>query len=154
MNAVTSDQTLVGTVRASELTAGLRQSVSAGMKTWPLLTILTIFWVYVALSNVLYAHTMQVSLSAKSPGNFFAHWDARVLQHLFMYPFLIVCVVTSMRIGWQPSWRALPQLLLALFFAAIAAPFLMLGEMLTSSMDDWKHEQPHTVASFFSGPEP
>ena len=155
MNAVTSNDPLIGPLGASSLAAGLRQSVSAGLKLWPLLLILTTFWAYVAVSNVLYAHTMQLSLSAVSPGRFFAQWDARVLQHVFLYPFLIGCVLISLRIGWQPGWRNIPaQLALAVFFSALAAPALMAGEALTGRMEDWHHSEPSTFASFMAGPEP
>ena len=48
----------------------------------PLLGVLTVFWVYVALSNVMYANNMQASLSSMSMERVFARWDARLVQHL------------------------------------------------------------------------
>jgi hypothetical protein len=154
MNAVTSNETLAIPGRAG-LAAGLRESVHAGLKFRALLAILTSFWIYVALSNVLYAASMQASLSHNAPGHYFAPWDARVLQHLFLYPVLAVCVLASLRIGWSPMWRALPvQLLLGLFFSALASPALMWSEMLTEPREMWKHEGPYTLKDFLSGPEP
>src|SRR3954463_15775891 len=108
MNAATSNRTLLALTQPGGLAAGLRESVTAGVKIWPLLAVLSTFWVYVTLSNVLYATSMQASLSSKTPGHYFAPWDQRVLQHLFLYPFLVLCVLGSLRLGWQPMWRTLP----------------------------------------------
>jgi hypothetical protein len=95
----------------------------------PLLGVLTVFWIYVALSNVMYANNMQASLSSMNMEHVFAAWDARLLQHLMLYPLFILCMWRSLRIGWQPLWRAVPlQLLCALGFAVLASPALVLGE--------------------------
>ena len=94
------------------------------------LTVLTAFWIYVALSNVLYANSMQASLA--SVRRVFAPWDARVIQHLVLYPLFLLSMWRAMRTGWQPLWRTLPlQLLCALGFAVLASPALVLGEYLT-----------------------
>jgi len=124
----------------------------------PLLWVLTAFWVYVAISNVMYANNMQASLSSMKIEHVFAPWDARLLQHLLLYPLFILCMWRSLRTGWQPLWRALPiQLLFALVFAVLAAPALMLGELLTSS---WYGLADHTMKGggdswkeFLTGPE-
>ncbi|HEV3183148.1 MAG TPA: histidine kinase [Steroidobacteraceae bacterium] len=98
----------------------------------PLLGVLTAFWIYVALSNVMYANSMQASLSVENVHNVFAPWDARIIQHLLLYPLFILSMRGALRTGWQPLWRALPlQLLCALGFAVLAAPALMAGEYLT-----------------------
>ena len=95
----------------------------------PLLLIVTMFWIYVALSDVLYANQMQSSLTAMHVGHVFAPWQARLLQHLLLYPALLSCVWTSLRMGWQPLWRRLPlQMLLAVGFAALGEPALWLGD--------------------------
>jgi Histidine kinase len=95
----------------------------------PLLGVLTVFWIYVALSNVMYANNMQASLSSMKIEHVFAAWDARLLQHLMLYPLFILCMWRSLRIGWQPLWRAVPlQLLCALGFSVLASPALSLGE--------------------------
>jgi len=154
MNAVTSNQIMAGG-REKSLAAGLRDSVTAGVKLWPLLIVLTTFWVYVTLSNVLYATSMQISLSAIAPGHFFAPWDQRVLQHLFLYPFLVLCVMLSLRVGWQPLWRALPaQIGLGLFFSLLGSPAMMASEALLGKMEDWPHKTPYTLRDFLAGPEP
>ena len=122
--------TLTGRERASAAHAA---AIEGRTSFRPLLGVLTAFWIYVALSNVMYANNMQASLSAMKVENVFAHWDARILQHLMLYPLFILCMWRSLRSGWQPSWRAVPlQLLCALAFAALAAPALVLGEYLTA----------------------
>jgi hypothetical protein len=107
----------------------VQPAASAQSSFRPLLGVLTAFWVYVALSNVMYANNMQASLSAMKVEHVFARWDARLLQHLILYPLFILCMWISLRTGWQRLWRALPvQLFCALGFAVLAAPALWLGE--------------------------
>jgi hypothetical protein len=155
MNAVTSNRALLAPASATGLAAGLRDSADTSLKFWPVLAILTTFWVYVTVSNVLYATSMQASLSSMTPGHYFAPWDQRVLQHVFLYPFLILCVLGSLRIGWQPMWRALPaQIGLGLVFSTLGSPALLGTEMLLGKMEDWKHHEPYTWADFIAGPTP
>jgi hypothetical protein len=112
------------------------ESLLGTVTTWPQLAILSVFWVYVMLSNVLYARSMSASLDPMGSGHFFASWQARVLQHLFLYPILIVCVRASFRIGWRPAWRNWPiQILFAVIFAALAMPLLVVSETLTGDPD-------------------
>jgi hypothetical protein len=95
------------------------------------LLIVTAFWIYVAVSNVLYANSMQASLTVLHVAHFFASWQARLLQHLVLYPALLVSLWASLRLGWQPLARRLPlQVLLGVGFAASAAPALWIGEMM------------------------
>jgi len=154
MSAVTSEQSFALPAYTSGLAASLRKSVTGGVRIWPLLALLTSFWIYVALSNVLYAHSMQASFASMAPGHYFAPWDARVLQHLMLYPILVSCVLLSLRTGWQPAWRALPaQLGLGVAFSILAAPALVIGEILMGH-SDMKHDTPFTLQSFLEGPEP
>ncbi len=98
----------------------------------PFLWVLTAFWVYVAISNLLYANSMQASLSSMKVEHVFAPADARLLQHLMLYPLFLFCMYRSLRIGWTGPWRTLPlQLGLALLFVIPASPLLMFGEYLT-----------------------
>ena len=155
MNAVTSEPLSVSPVFTRSLAAGLRDSMLEGLKIWPLLAILTSFWTYVALSNVLYAHNMQLSLSSMAPGHYFASWDARVVQHLILYPFLVGCVVWSLRLGWQPAWRAVPaQLALGIGFSALAAPALVCGELLLGPSEHAQQHGASNLADFLAGYEP
>jgi len=141
VNALPSDEMRVAAGRAAVLgqspareqggsrlrglltTPGLRQN----------LVILTVFWIYVAASNTLYANSMQASIAAMGGGaHVFAPWCARLLQHLFMYPALLLCVRGSLRAGWEPLWRRLPlQIALALAFAVLGSPAMTLGEYLS-----------------------
>ncbi|HYL02470.1 MAG TPA: histidine kinase [Steroidobacteraceae bacterium] len=108
-----------------ERQTGMRHSL------WPQLAVLTAFWIYVALSNLMYANTMGQSLRALNVTDFFAPWDARLIQHLILYPLFMVCVWASLRIGWRPLWRTAPiQLSCAVGFAVLAAPALATGEYL------------------------
>jgi hypothetical protein len=95
------------------------------------LLIVTFFWAYVAASNVLYANIMQANLTALHVAHFFAPWQARLLQHLFLYPLLLAGVWGSIRIGWQPIARCVPaQLLIGVLFAVSATPALGLGQLM------------------------
>jgi len=98
----------------------------------PLFGVLTAFWIYVTLSNIMYAISMQASLTVQNIHHVFAAWDARVIQHVLLYPLFILSMRGALRTGWQPLLRALPlQLLCALGFAVLAAPFLLFGEYVT-----------------------
>jgi len=86
------------------------------------LGLLTVFWTYVALSNVLWGLGMQASLAALR-AHVVSPWNARLVQHALLFPGLIGCLWLSRRIGWQPLWRAVPlQLFCGVFFAALANP--------------------------------
>jgi hypothetical protein len=142
MNALPSDQVIVAPAQAASPGYAARVRASARARAqlgaWPSLGILTAFWVYVALSNVLYANSMQVSFASLTPGDFFAPWDARLLQHAMLYPALMAAVAGSRRIGWQPAWRTVPiQAFLGLAFSILGAPLMALSEHLLhpQSMD-------------------
>ncbi len=115
--------------------AGAQRAAATRGSFRPFLGVLTAFWIYVAISNVMYANNMQASLSQMKVEHVFALWDARIVQHLLLYPLFILSMRGSLRTGWQPLWRALPlQLLCALGFAVLASPALVLGEYLTSPL--------------------
>jgi Histidine kinase len=122
------------------------------MNKWPLLGILTGFWIYVTLSNVLYAHSMNAGISAMSQESYFAPWDSRVLQHLFLYPALVASVWASLKIRWQPLRYALPlQLIIAIAFASLAAPALVGAEILMNHHEWQKAMQPEHSSQWMSG---
>ena len=154
MNAIPSEPARAPTIEdgLAELSGRLRASAVVSHSVWPLLGILTVFWSYVALSNVLYANSMQVSISSMAPGgNYFAKWDVRLVQHAALYPVFILLVWASMRIGWQRPWRAVPaQLLIALVFSALAAPALVLGEHLMGSSEMERLTFTEAAANFFA----
>jgi hypothetical protein len=84
------------------------QPLVAGLVLRQFWMISLLFWSYVALSNVLYAHSFGVSLAATNMENPFAPWPVRALQHLLLLPPLLACFWMSLRLGWQPLWRRLP----------------------------------------------
>jgi hypothetical protein len=141
-----------GAARAAQPAGAARSSFR------PFLGVLTAFWIYVAISNVMYANNMQASLSLMKVEHVFAPWDARLVQHLLLYPLFVLCMWGSLRIGWLRPWRAVPlQLACALGFAVLASPALVFGELLTNS---WHGFTDHSMqkewsgwSEFFSGPE-
>ncbi len=149
---------VLGVARDGDL-AGERQAARARRNFWPQFAVLTGFWIYVAASNLMYANTMGQSLREFNVTDFFAPADARLVQHVLLYPLFILCAWTSLRLGWRPLWRALPiQLSCALGFAVLAAPALVLGEFV---MGEWHgtigitHAHAHAYADwneFFAGP--
>jgi hypothetical protein len=149
---------VLGIARDGDLD-GERRAARARRNFWPQLAVLTGFWIYVAASNLMYANTMGESLKSVNVTDFFAPWDARLVQHLLLYPLFILCAWTSLRIGWRPLWRTLPvQLSCALGFAVLAAPALVAGEAV---MGEWHgtigitHVHAHAYSDwseFFAGP--
>ena len=76
-------------------------------------------------------------MTTESP---FAPWDARVLQHLLLLPFLLVSYWASLRIQWRPLLVAVPlQIVLGTVFAAIAYPAMIVAQLTLGSMH-WHEE--------------
>jgi hypothetical protein len=97
------------------------------------------FWAYVAASNVLYAHSFGGGLASMTGAQVFAAPAPRVLQHVLLLPALIACYCASLRLGWQPWWRAgAVQALLGVAFAALAYPLLWVAEYLLMP-GVWQH---------------
>jgi hypothetical protein len=157
MNVVPAERLTAAFATGNADIASRSQSGSNAAKSmmWPQLGILTAFWVYVMLSNVLYARSMAATLDPNGSEHFFAVWQARVLQHLFLYPVLIACVWASRRIGWRPAWRTWPmQMALALVFSALATPFLGLSELLVGEESSSLHPAtPWTISSILHEPK-
>jgi hypothetical protein len=111
----------------------------------PVAGILTLFWVYVAVSNVVYAHTMSINLARVTAEMVFAPWQVRVLQHALMYPLLLGAAWLSLRAGWRPARRAVPlQVLLGVMFAAMGQPALIISEAVNGEDVMGSHVQPQT----------
>jgi Histidine kinase len=103
----------------------------AGLSFRQLLAVASVYWLYVTVSDILYANSLRVGFSQITSAQLFVPWDIRLLQHLILFPALIGCLWLSLRWGWRPLWRALPvQLPLAALFSVAAAPALWLGEAL------------------------
>src|ERR1700733_11232917 len=110
----------------------------AGGLTWlQFLGITCLFWVYVTLSNILYAYSMRTGMARLTNVSFFSAWDARLLQHVMLLPVLLVSFWASLRIQWRPLLLTLPlQLILGVVFAALAYPAIIVAQM-TLGAPDW-----------------
>jgi hypothetical protein len=116
-------------------------------------TIVALFWAYVTLSNVLWAYGMRTGIAKLTNLPLFSPWDARVLQHVYLLPLILVSYWASMRIQWRPLLVALPlQIILALSFAALAYPALMLGEF-TVADHAWHAQMAEHGHNPFADPE-
>jgi hypothetical protein len=99
------------------------------------LVLLSVFWAYVTGVDVLQTTSTQAALSAMRLGSVFAPWGPQLLAHLLLYPVLLGCLWGSQRLGWRPYARRVPaQAALGLGFSALAAPSLLLGELLTGDV--------------------
>jgi hypothetical protein len=106
------------------------QATAKRMPMRTLLWITAIYWVYVTLSNVLYAHSMQINTTQLTNTVLFAPWGQRVLQHLLLFPVLLGCYWGSLRVGWV-SWRRVPaQAALGIGFAALTFWAMLLAERI------------------------
>jgi signal transduction histidine kinase len=119
------------------------EEVAYGMTRRQFLAIVCAFWIYVTVSNVLYAYGMRLGISKFTTVLLFAPWNARVLQHLLLLPALIASYWASLIVNWRPLSLAIAfQLLLAAAFAAVAYPAMMLSELM---IGDEMHDAAHLV---------
>jgi hypothetical protein len=107
-----------------------------------LLMISTPFWLYVMLSDVLYAYSMQVNVAQVTSATVFAPWGERVLQHLLLFPVLLVCFSWSLRLGWRTVRRVAVQLLLAAGFAALSYWAMELADQVFRRLQLLPHAPP------------
>jgi len=109
------------------------------------LGIVGLFWLYVMLSNVLYAYSMRAGIAGITNADIhlFASWDARVMQHLLLLPILLVSYWASLRVQWRPLWLALPlQTILGCAFSAIAYPAMILSQLILIGGNAHDHAVP------------
>jgi Histidine kinase len=146
MNATTSGQVYL-TADADSSSAPARSR----LMTKPLLIIITAYWVYVTLSNILYTRSLSAGIDPTGAANFFAPWTARVLQHVLLYPLLLGAMWISLRVGWKPVWRAVPiQVIVGLLFSGLATPLLAISEHLFSgSLTEYGYVE-ESVRIFFT----
>ena len=118
-----------------------------------LLLVIAVYWLYVTVSDILYANSLRVGFSQITSVRLFVPWDARLMQHLILFPVLIGCLWASVRWGWKPLWRALPvQFLLAAFFAVCGAPALWAGEdLLATHPEMYTHSKSEMDSMFTQG---
>jgi hypothetical protein len=123
---------------------------AGGLSRRQFLGIVCLFWLYVTVSNVLYAYGMRTGISRLTDAPLFAPWEARVIQHVLLLPFLLVSYWASLRIQWRPLLIAIPlQLILGSVFAAIAYPAMVVAEFIVG--DTQMH---HMGASHWTNGDP
>ncbi|HLZ99787.1 MAG TPA: histidine kinase [Steroidobacteraceae bacterium] len=122
---------------------------SRGLRPRQFYLIVGLFWLYVTLSNVLFAYGMRAGISKVTNAPLFAPWDARVMQHVVLLPFLLVAYWTSLRVQWRPLLVAVPlQLTLGSLFAAVAYPAMILSEW-TMGNAEWHRQHMKHVSDMF-----
>ena len=109
---------------------------AGGLSRRQFLGITRLFWVYVTLSNILYAYSMRTGMARMTNVPLFAAWDARLLQHVLLLPVVAVSYWASLRVQWRPLVVAVPlQLILAAVFSAMAYPAMIMSQMTLGSAD-------------------
>ncbi len=120
-----------------------------GLRPGQFYAIVGLFWLYVTLSNVLYAYSMRTGIAHVTNVPLFAPWDARVMQHVLLLPILMVSYWASLRVQWRPLVIALPlQLLLGTLFATIAYPAMLVSEWTMDNADWQQHVVKHMADRF------
>jgi Histidine kinase len=115
-----------------------------GLTRLQFLGITCLFWVYVTLSNILYAYSMRTGMARLTNVSFFSAWDARLLQHVMLLPVLMVSFWASLRIQWRPLLLTLPlQLILGVVFATLAYPAIIVAQMTLGAPEWAGHAMSH-----------
>jgi len=126
---------------------------SRGLGLGQFLAIVSLFWLYVTLSDVLYAYSMRTGIARVTNVPLFADWDARVLQHVLLLPVLAISFWASLRVQWRPLLVAVPlQLILGAVFAAIAYPAMIVSQMILGSPDWHEHAMDHMTQPILQDP--
>jgi two-component system, LytTR family, sensor kinase len=96
------------------------EEAPAGLSTQALLLLTAAFWSFVTLTDIVYAEGMRIDVAQVTSFMVFAPWPHRLLQHLLVFPLLLVCYRASQRIGWAPALKRVPlQIGVGLAFAAV-----------------------------------
>ena len=103
------------------------------------------FWLFVTFTDVLYGYSMQVNAEQVFKAVMFINSNERVLQHLLLFPILVLCFSLSLRIGWAPVNRVPLQILLGGIFAALSYPAMALSEFLI-----WGALMPRVVVALWT----
>jgi hypothetical protein len=128
-------------------------SYAGGLSRRQFFAIVSLFWLYVTLSDVLYAYSMRTGIARVTNMPLFAAWDARVMQHVLLLPFLAVSFWASLRVQWRPLVVAIPlQIVLGCVFAAAAYPAMIVSELALGSPDWHEHAMDHVTNPFFLDP--
>jgi len=119
---------------------------AGGLTRLQFLGITCLFWVYVTLSNILYAYSMRTGMARVTNVSLFVAWDARLLQHVMLLPVLLVSFWASLRIQWRPLLLTLPlQLILGVVFSALAYPAIIIAQMTLGKPDWVDHAMSHVA---------
>jgi hypothetical protein len=110
-----------------------------------LLTLAAAFWLFVTLTDVLYGYTMQINADQVFKAVVFQNWSERILQHLLLFPILLVCFAMSLRIGWAPLTHLPAQIFLGGIFAALSYPAMELSEFFL-----WGALMPRAVGALWT----
>jgi Histidine kinase len=133
----------------TEIDHPLLPNYARGLRPRQFYAIVGLFWLYVTLSNVLYAYSMRMGIAHVTNAPLFAIWEARVMQHVLLLPILMVSYWASLRVQWRPLLIAVPlQLLLGTLFAAVAYPAMILSEWIMDNPDFHLHAANHTAEPF------
>jgi signal transduction histidine kinase len=126
---------------------------AGGLSLRQFLGITCLFWVYVTLSNILYAYSMRTGMARMTNFPLFAPWDARLFQHLLLLPVVLVSFWASLRIQWRPLMVALPlQLILGTVFSAVAYPAMLVSEMTLGGAEWHKEAMAHVATPPWTDP--
>jgi hypothetical protein len=120
-----------------------------GLRPRQFYAIVGLFWVYVTLSNVLYAYSMRTGIARVTDVPLFAAWEARIMQHALLLPILMVSYWASLRVQWRPLLIAVPlQVILCILFAAVAYPAMIVSEWTMDNADWHHHAMKHAADRF------
>ncbi len=126
---------------------------AGGLSPRQFYTIVSLFWVYVTMSDMLYAYSMRMGVARVTDVPLFAPWDQRVMQHLLLFPLLLVSFWASLRIQWRPLLVTIPlQIMLGCAFAAAAAPAMNLSEFILGGPEWRSHAMEHMTGPFYLDP--
>jgi two-component system, LytTR family, sensor kinase len=124
-----------------------------GLRPRQFYAIVGLFWLYVTLSNVLYAYSMRTGIAHVTNAPLFAIWEARVMQHVLLLPILMVSYWASLRVQWRPLLIAVPlQLILGTLFAAVAYPVMIVSEWTVDYADFHQHAMTRMAERFVLEP--
>ena len=111
------------------------------------LLLATLFWAYVALTDLIYHEALRVDVAQLTPVVVFFPWQYRLLQYLLVLPVLLACYSTAARIGWRRTRLRVPQqLALALAFSLSMFWMMRLSNLLLHSTLGM-HAEPFGIAT-------
>jgi len=102
------------------------------------LLIASVFWAYVMLTDIVYHEAMRVELMQMTGVMVFFPWQHRVMQHLLIFPVLLVCYTTAVRIGWRPAKERVPQQIgIAIGFSSLMYWMMLIADRVNALMFGW-----------------